>query len=89
MIQPPVRDSQHRGNMKQQASLCENIKRLGYSPNQQVKLYGEVFQLLADPVFVTENFVFVDALEKKTGHARRVRIPLTVIQMARNSRRAA
>jgi len=36
-----------------------------------------------------ENFVFVDALEQKSGQVRRVRIPPTIVQIARIKRRAA
>ena len=74
---------------KQQAILCESIKRLGYARNNQVTLYGKVFDLVSDPISVGENFVFVDALERKSGHVRRVSIPLTIVQMAKQDRRAA
>ena len=70
-------------------TLCETIKRLGYAKNNQVRLYGEVFDLVSDPVSVGEDFVFVDALERKSGQVRRVRIPPTIVQMARIKRRAA
>ena len=70
-------------------TLCETIKRLGYSKNNQVRLYGEVFDLVSDPVAIGENLVFVDALERKSGQVRRVRIPPTIVQMARVKRRAA
>ena len=70
-------------------TLCETIKRLGYAQNNQVRLYGEVFELVSDPVSVGENFVFVDALEQKSGQLRRVRIPSSIVQMARIKRRAA
>jgi len=55
----------------------------------QVKLYGKVFDLVPDPVIVGENFVFVDALEQRSGKVMRVRIPPTIVQMARIKRRAA
>ena len=42
---------------------------------------------MSDPVRVGENFVFVDALEQKSGHVRRIRIPPTIVQMARIRRR--
>ncbi len=64
-------------------TLCETIKRLGYAQNNQVRLYGDVFDLVSDPVRVGENFVFVDAVEQKSGRVRRVRIPPTIVQMAR------
>ena len=70
-------------------TLCETIKRLGFAQKNQVKLYGKVFDLVSDPVSVGENFVFVDALEQKSGKVMRVRIPSTIVQMARIKRRAA
>ena len=74
---------------RQPDTLCETIKRMGYAQNNQVKLYGEVFDLVSDPIIVGDNFVFVDALERKSGQVRRVRIPPAIVQMARIKRRAA
>ena len=74
---------------RDQPSLCETLKRLGYAHDNQVRLYGQVFDLVSDPVILSENFVFVDALERKSGQVRRVRIPPTIVQMARIKRRAA
>jgi hypothetical protein len=68
---------EYRGR-SQADTLCETLKRLGYAKNNQVRLYGEVF-----------DFVFVDALERKSGQVRRVRIPMPIVQMARMKRRAA
>ena len=79
---------EHRGR-NQPDTLCETIKLLGYAQDNQVRLYGEVFELVSDPVSVGENFVFVDALEQKSGQVKRVRIPPTIVQMARIKRRAA
>jgi hypothetical protein len=72
----------HRGR-NQLHTVGETIKRLGYARNNQVMLYGEVFDLVSDPVSVGDSFVFVDALERKSGHVRRVRIPSAIVQMAR------
>jgi len=74
---------------KEQCDLCQTIRRLGYAQNSQVKLYGVVFDLVSDPFSSGGNLVFVDALERKTGHLRRVRIPLTIVHMAKQERRAA
>ena len=68
--------------------LCEALKRLGYAQDSQVKLYGEFFDLVSDPVRVGENLVFVDALDR-TNQFRRVRIPRTIVQMAGIKSRAA
>ena len=69
-------------------NLCEVIKRLGYAQNNQVTLYGEIFDLVSDPVSVGDNLVFVDALEHNSGRVRRVRIPPAIVRAARTMRRA-
>lgn len=74
---------------EQQTSLCETIKRFGFATNHQVKLYGEIFDVVSDPISVGDNLVFVEAVEKKSGQPRRVRIPLPVIHMAKRDRKAA
>ena len=73
---------------QEQISLCQTIKRLGYSSNSQVRLYGQVFLLISDPISVAENVVFVDAIEGTTGRKERIRIPLPVIHMAKQARAA-
>jgi hypothetical protein len=73
----------------EQASLCEAIKRLGYGSNKQVKLYGQIFNLVSDPISIGNNFVYVDALEQKSGGLRRIRIPFFIVQMASKNREAA
>jgi hypothetical protein len=57
--------------------------------NNQVRLSEEVFNSVSNPVSVGDNFVFVDALERKSGQVRRVRIPPSIVRMARITRRAA
>ena len=76
--QPEERPSRNRP-----VSLCETIRRLGYAQNTQVRMYGEVFNLVSDPFSVGEHLVFVDALERKSGRVRRVRIPSAIVERAR------
>ena len=73
----------------QQAHLFERLQRLGFTGGTQMKLYGEVFDFLSEPIVLTDDVVFVDAREKKSGPTRRVRVPLPVIQMAKGSSTAA
>ena len=54
-----------------------------------MKLYGEIFDVVGEPVILTDDFVVVYAQEKKTGQTRRVRIPLPVVHMASGSGIAA
>jgi hypothetical protein len=67
---------------ERQAKLCEKLKRLGYGQNSQIKLYGDKFDVTSDPMVIGDHLVVVDAIEQKTGRARRVRIPLNVLNMA-------
>jgi hypothetical protein len=70
-------------------TLCETLKRRGYAQNNQVELYGELFDLVSDPIRVGDNLVFVDALEQNSGQVRRVRIPPAIVQTARIKHRVA
>ena len=65
-----------------QIRLCERLKRLGFSRENQIKLYGAQFELVGDPLVMGDNIVFVDAVEQKTRQLRRVRIPLNIVKMA-------
>ena len=74
---------------EKQVRLCERLKRMGFTRNKQVRLYGEQFELLSDPLIVGDHVVFVDAIEKTSGQFRRVRIPLTIVNIAIAERAAA
>ena len=84
-------EDEHEGDRgpSQPDTLCATIKRLGYAPNNQVRLYGKAFDLVSDPVSVGENLVFIDGLDRQSGQVRRVRIPPTIVQMARIKLRTA
>lgn len=69
--------------------VCERLKRLGFARENQVRLYGSQFELVSDPLIVDSDLVFVDAVEKKSGERRRVRIPLTIVRMAAEGMTAA
>lgn len=73
----------------EQVSLCDRLKRLGFSKENQLKLYGQEFDLVSDPIVVAEDVVFVDAVEKKSRQRRRVRVPLPIVHMANRELRAA
>ena len=65
-----------------QKSLSARLKRLGFTKGNQMKLYGEVFEVVSEPILMADNVVLVDATEKKSGLSRRVRIPLPIVNMA-------
>jgi hypothetical protein len=62
--------------------MCDRLKRLGFTRENQIKLYGTQFRLVGDPLIMSDNVVFVDAVEQKSGELRRVRIPLMIVKMA-------
>ena len=70
-------------------SLRSRLKQVGFTQGNQMKLYGHEFELLGEPIVVGDNLVFVDAIEKKSGQLRRVRIPLPIVKMANAERSAA
>lgn len=65
-----------------QLHMRERLMRLGFSREKQIKLYGAQFELVGDPVVMSDSVVFIDAVEQKSGLLRRVRIPLTIVNMA-------
>ncbi len=74
---------------KKQVNLRENLISMGFAHEKQLRLYGEVFELLSDPIVVKDDLVFMDAMEKRSGQMRRVRIPLLILKMADAVRTAA
>jgi len=65
-----------------QIHLCERLKQLGFSRQNQIRLYGSQFELVGDPLVISEDVVLVDAVERKSGESCRVRIPLNIVRMA-------
>jgi hypothetical protein len=66
-----------------QTHLYERLKRLGFTRAKQIRLYGSQFEVVGDPIVLSDTVVFFDAVEQKSGEHKRVRIPLTIVQMAR------
>ena len=72
-----------------QVRLSASLKRLGYTTGSEIRLYGEVLELVSEPIIMADNMVLVDATENKSGQSRRVRIPLPIVNMASGERSAA
>jgi len=72
-----------------QTDLCERLKLLGFTQGEQVRLYGLQFELRGDPLVMADNLVLIDAIDRKSGESRRVRIPLTILNMASADLRTA
>jgi hypothetical protein len=74
---------------EKQIGLSARLKRLGFTKGNQMKLYGEVFEFVSEPIVMADNVVLLDATERKSGQSRRVRIPLPIVNMASAERSAA
>jgi hypothetical protein len=77
--------------VKQNSELCERLKVLGYANSSRIRLYGDEFDLTSNP-FAEDTGYAVEAVSRKSGQSRKLRIPLSVLQMVNNeltSRRAA
>ena len=67
---------------EKQVNLTARLKRLGFTKGNQMKLYGEIFELVSEPILIADDVVLMDATVKKSGLSRRVRIPLPIVKMA-------
>lgn len=48
-----------------QGAVSERLKRLGYSEGQRIRLYGEEFDLVSNPITIQDELFFVDGVERK------------------------
>ena len=74
---------------KLDGNLCDRLKRIGFTQQNEMRLYGQEYILRSDPIVIGEDVIFIDAVEKKSGQLRRIRIPLTIVKMAAEEYRVA
>jgi len=65
----------------EQVVACEKLKKIGYSKGKRIRIYGQEFDLTSDPVTQVEQIIFVEGIERRSGEARRIRIPLPIVRM--------
>ena len=58
----------------------ERLKALGYAYPNRIRMYGEEFDLTSNPIPDGNGFA-IEAISRKSGLARRLRIPLSILQM--------
>ena len=75
----------------QDIAACEKLRRMGYAKGCRARMYGEEFELTSDPIIARaqSESVYVEAIERRTGKARRVSIPLPIVRMIFQERVAA
>jgi hypothetical protein len=63
-----------------QVELCVRLRDLGYAQDKRIRIYGEEFDLTSNPSLEGEG-VAVEAVSRKSGTHRRLRIPVSVVRM--------
>lgn len=74
---------------RKQVVACEKLKKIGYSKGKRIRIYGQEFDLISDPVTQHEETIFVEGIERRSGETRQIRIPLPIVRMVAQVDRAA
>ena len=69
--------------VSREEELCERLKVLGYALQNRIRIYGEEFDLTSNPMADGQGFA-IEAVSRKSGQARKLPIPLSILQMVRN-----
>jgi len=72
----------HSSNSPSIADICASVKRLGYGAKQNIRLYGEEFEVISDP-FPEAGGIAVSVKTKKGNRVRVIQLPATVLQSVR------
>ena len=65
-----------------QVVICERLRDLGYANERHIRLYGEEFHLVSDPVPDGDGFA-IEGIACRSGRSRYVRIPLAIVHTLR------
>jgi len=58
--------------------ICERLRELGYAREKHIRLYGEEFHLVSNPMPDGDGFA-VEGTTRTSSNVRRVRIPLSLV----------
>ena len=59
-------------------AICNKLQRLGYEKEHDIKLYGEKFHLVSNPIPDGDGFA-IEAMTRESAEVRRMRIPLSLV----------
>lgn len=62
---------------------CRKLSKLGYARSNRVRLYGQELQIVSDPFVHHEGGIAVEVVGDSGPDKRTMRLPLSVIQVAR------
>ena len=59
-------------------TICDKLQRLGYEKEHDIKLYGEQFHLVSNPIPDGDGFA-IEGVTRESAEVRRMRIPLSLV----------
>ena len=59
-------------------AICDKLQRLGYEKEHDIKLYGEKFHLVSNPIPDGDGFA-IEAVTLESAEVRRMRIPISLV----------
>jgi hypothetical protein len=62
--------------------ICERLRELGYASEGHIRLYGEEFYLVSDPIPDGDGFA-VEGIARGSRKSRYIRIPLSIVHTLR------
>lgn len=65
-----------------QRVICERLREFGYASERHLKLYGEEFDLVSDPIRDGDGFA-IKGIARRSASARYIGIPLSIVHMLR------
>ena len=71
----------------QDNDTCRKLISLGYARSNRVRLYGQEVQLVSDP-FPEEGGIAIEVVGSNESVSRRMKLPLSVLQMTAKKRTA-
>jgi len=66
--------------MERRKLICERLKKIGYTRQRSIRLYGEKLHLVSDPV-ADEIGYSILAIVGRTGNLKHLQIPLPIVSM--------
>lgn len=75
--------------MPNHPSLTSRLKTLGFERGNHMRLYGKNLEIVGEPIVISDDEVLVDTVEMKSSTVKRMRIPLPVLTVAHQKKRAA
>ena len=69
----------HRDRLvSQERFICDKLRRMGYAQQRRIRLYGEEFELVSNPVPDGNGFA-VAAVARGSVNQRRIGVPMSLV----------